>query len=78
MIIYVCSEDDVSWSQWPSTITILYMIIGLDRCLPLASSVIIKILLDNRLPSAPIALYHDHVSSEAVLIDSNIQVDKLE
>ena len=28
MIIYVCSEDDVSWSQRPSTITILYMIIG--------------------------------------------------
>ena len=30
MIIYVCSEDDVSWSQQPSTITILYMIIELD------------------------------------------------
>ena len=30
MIINVCSEDDVSWSQQPSSFTILYMIIA--RC----------------------------------------------
>ena len=31
MIMYVCSEDDISWSQRPSTITILYMIIVSER-----------------------------------------------
>ena len=42
MIIYVCSEDDISWSQRPSTITILYMIIGCyhhctDQCILMRS-----------------------------------------
>ena len=31
MIIYVCSEDDVSLVQRPLTITILYMIIAIIR-----------------------------------------------